>query len=214
MRAILIPVKLFGAAKMRLAERFSADDRATLAAALCQDAFATVAEVHGAERVYVASQEPLALDWARARGWKTIAETEQVSESVSVDAASAICDAEGVAALLRLPIDIPLAEPEDIEAILAAAPSAPSAVLVPSQEGTGTNALLRSPPTLFPSRFGPNSFRKHVAEAGIRGAALRVVHNERIGLDIDDGDDLERVVGRLRAGSATHRWCVAHGLTK
>ena len=212
MLAILIPVKLFAAAKMRLSARFSDDDRAGLASALCEDLFATIDKVRGVDQIYVTSQEDLALGWARERGWKIIPETEQVSESKSVDDASRDCEAEGVTALLRLPIDIPLVEHEDIEAILEAAPSAPSVVLVPSHDGTGTNALLRSPPTVFPSSFGPNSFRKHTAAAGIRGVAVRVVQNERIGLDIDDGDDLARVLPRLRPGSATQIWCAARGL--
>ena len=33
-----------------------------------------------------------------------------------------------------------------------------------SLEGTGTNALLRTPPDLFPSRFGPNSLALHRAD--------------------------------------------------
>ncbi len=42
---------------------------------------------------------------------------------------------------------------------------APSVVIVPSHDGTGTNALLRSPPDLFPSHFGPESFALHLKEA-------------------------------------------------
>jgi len=60
-------------------------------------------------------------------------------------------------ALLRLPIDIPLATARDIDALFANMQDAPATVIVPSRDGTGTNALLRSPPTLFRSHFGPGS---------------------------------------------------------
>jgi len=209
MRAVLVPVKSFAAAKMRLGPHYSQAERAALAAAMCEDVFATVAKA-GVERVYVASSEQKALADATALGWRTIPETEQISESRSVDAASRLCEADGVTALLRLPIDIPLVEPDDIEAIFAALLPAPSAVVVSSRDGTGTNALLRAPPALFASHFGPGSFLKHLAAADARGAAVDVLRNERIGLDIDDLDDLAAAAGRLRPDSATAHWLARH----
>src|SRR6185437_1248485 len=117
MRAILIPVKEFRDAKKRLAPHFSSVERAALAEAMCEDFFEVVAAIRCVERVFVVSKEPGALTRARERGWDTIVETRQISESDSVDAASRHCAAQGVRALLRLPIDLPLAEPQDIEAV-------------------------------------------------------------------------------------------------
>lgn len=209
MKAILIPVKTFRDSKTRLAPHFSADARAALADALCEDFFRVVAQVADSTRVFVASREPAALERARANGWETIVEPEQISESRSVDAASLWCEATGVRALLRLPMDLPLVTPEDIDAILAAADEAPSTILVPSRDGTGTNALLRSAPTLYPSHFGPNSFARHRQEAEHCGARVKVLRNPRIALDIDELDDLRAVAGQARPDSAFARW-LAH----
>ena len=55
-------------------------------------------------------------------------------------------EARGADAALVLTADLPLARPEDVAAIMAAAQPAPSAVLVPSHDGTGTNAMLLRPP--------------------------------------------------------------------
>ena len=206
MKAILIPVKTFTEAKKRLAPHYSQSARAALAEALCRDFFKIIAGVRLAERVYVASQEPVALELARERGWRTVPETEQISESHSVDAASRICAQDGVTALLRIPADIPLATAGDVDAILAAVDAAPSAVIVPSRDGTGTNALLRSPPCLFPSHFGPNSFPQHIAEAEGCGAHVKIIKNDRIALDIDEPDDLRALAGRIPAHSATAAW--------
>ena len=206
MKAILIPVKRFADSKKRLAPYYSPTARAALAEALCRDFFSVVAGVRLAQRIYVASQEPLALEWARERGWHTIAETEQISESHSVDAASHLCAERGVAALLRIPIDLPLATPDDIDGILAAAEAGPSAVIVPSREGTGTNALLRSPPCLFPSHFGPNSFAQHLAEGERCGANMKILRNDHVALDIDEPDDLSALAGRVRPDSAVAHW--------
>src|SRR5262245_53949901 len=98
MKAILIPVKRFENAKKRLAAHFSQSERAALAAALCEDFFAIVVAVSA--RVFVISAEERVLSMAQARGWEAIFETEQISESHSVDAASRYCAGLGVTHLL------------------------------------------------------------------------------------------------------------------
>jgi 2-phospho-L-lactate guanylyltransferase len=211
MKAILIPVKAFGRSKERLAANYSAEDRAHLAQALCEDMFATVACVKGVDRVYVVSGDDHALAQAKSRGWRTIAESEQVSESRSVDWASGICASEGVTALLRLPIDIPLATAADVEELFSALEPSPCALLVPSRDGTGTNALLRSPPTLFPSHFGPNSFELHLGEAKRCNARTKIIRNPRIALDVDEPDDLAALKAALDFDCATARWLKTRG---
>jgi 2-phospho-L-lactate/phosphoenolpyruvate guanylyltransferase len=213
MRAILIPVKEFCEAKKRLAPHFPPGDRAALAEAMCEDFFKVVAATRCADRVFVISKEPGALSRARKLGWETIVESSQTSESDSVDEGSRYCAERRVDALLRLPIDLPLAEPSDIEAVFRELEAAPSAVIVPSSDGTGTNALLRSPAALFPSRFGPNSFPRHLAEAKACGARARVYRNPRLELDIDELDDLRRLSSRLRPDSATARWLLERDLS-
>lgn len=205
MKAILLPVKAFGRSKERLAPHYSEDERTALARALCEDTFRVVARVRGVDRVYVVSAEYHALSLARQLNWTVISEGEQISESASVDAASQFCAREGVQALLRLPIDIPLVTAGDIEALFAALEPAPSVVIVPSRDGTGTNALMRSPPGLFPSHFGPDSFGLHLKEAERVGARVKIVRNERIALDIDEPKDLRAAAGRVLPNSATAR---------
>jgi 2-phospho-L-lactate guanylyltransferase len=161
--------------------------------------------------VFVISKENWALAKARALGWETIAEQHQTSESNSVDAASEYCADRGVRALLRIPIDIPLTQASDIEAVFDHLDAHSDAVIVPSGSGTGTNAILRSPPGLFPSRFGPNSFSLHHAEAARCGARMRVYRNPRLELDIDELDDLRNLAGRLPVDSATSRWFAVTG---
>jgi 2-phospho-L-lactate/phosphoenolpyruvate guanylyltransferase len=206
MTAILIPVKKLQGAKQRLAAHFAAEARRALADALWQDFFEVIAEVRGAQRIVVVSAEPAVLQRARSLGWETIAESEQISESVSVDAASRQCVEMGLRSLLRLPADLPLLEPRDVEAILEHAQDCASAVIVPSRDGDGTNALLRTPPTLFPSRFGAGSFAKHLAEAQRAGVRATVLRNARIAMDIDELGDLEALNGQALRGQRTQAW--------
>lgn len=203
MRGILIPVKDLAHAKQRLADTLPQDARTRLARAMLEDMFQAVAGVRAAATVFVVSSDAGALAAARARGWQCLAETAQRSESDSVDSASRICSARGITALLRLPIDIPLVRSEDIEALLAGCPAAPGAVLVPSRSGDGTNALLRTPPDLFPSHFGPDSLRRHLSEARACGARVALVRNPRIELDVDDEHDLRALAAHENLGIHT-----------
>ena len=210
MRAILLPVKEFRRSKERLAPRYSEDEREALARAMCEDTFRVVAQAKGVDRVYVVSAEYHALALARQLNWHVIDESEQVSESASVDAASRHCARDGVRALLRLPIDLPLLTFSDIETQFYFLEPAPSVVIVPSRDGTGTNALLRSPPDLFPSNFGPGSFAVHLKQAEKTGAKVAIVRNERIALDIDEPEDVEVLNKAPPGGSSVARWLMTH----
>jgi 2-phospho-L-lactate/phosphoenolpyruvate guanylyltransferase len=212
MKALLIPVKDLRNAKQRLAPWLSQSDRTDLATAMFDDFCAAVLRARGFDCIFMISNCEPAIDRAQTYGWEVIRETEQHSESASVDAASRICGERGVTALARVPIDLPLVAAEDIASVFAAVRPAPSAVIVPSRSGTGTNTLLRTPPTLFPSHFGPNSFPKHLAEAKSCGAECVILRNERLELDVDDWDDLQVLAARTDVPAATRHWLARAGI--
>lgn len=209
-RALLIPVKDLARAKQRLAPLLDQAERTALAQAMMEDVFSAVSGSQLADQVFLVSSYEPALERARQLGWQTIREGHQNSESESVDYASRLCTERGVTSLLRLPIDIPLVRPEDIDGLLERVQDAPAAVIVPSRSG-GTNALLRTPPTLFPSHFGPDSLARHIEAAQGRKAPYHIVRSERLELDIDDADDLAQLCSRAPAAGATARWLELSG---
>jgi 2-phospho-L-lactate/phosphoenolpyruvate guanylyltransferase len=200
-RAIVVPVKEENP-KLRLAPQFSAGDRGRLASAMFEDVARALVRLRPSETVVVVTSSERALVRARELGWRGIRETEQVSESASIDRACALLAAEGIEAALRVPADVPLIEPDDIAALLEAIPPAPGAVLAPSRDRSGTNALARTPPTLFPARFGSNSFVLHRQEAQRTMAEVRVVELPRLALDLDDASDVLELLER-DSGSAS-----------
>lgn len=204
MRYILIPVKDLTRAKQRLAALMTQAERTQLAWAMLENTFATAAAVQTADRIAIVTLYPPAIELAKKFGMKVILETEQISESNSVDFGSREAAARGAEAVLRLPIDLPLITPEDIETILAADKPEPSVVIVPSRDGTGTNAILRRPPTLFPSHFGTGSLAKHVKEAEDANAACTLLDLPRIALDIDEPDDVVELLSRGQ-GTPIHK---------
>jgi 2-phospho-L-lactate/phosphoenolpyruvate guanylyltransferase len=212
MRALLLPIKDHRNAKQRLAGVLSPEERLALAREMMDDVLTAARGVRRAARIFVVTNYEPAMRIAESAGWDVLAEDEQVSESASVDAASRLCAAQGVTALLRLPLDLPLVQAADIDELLSLDFVAPAVVMVPSRDGTGTNALLRTPPTLFPSQFGEGSFAKHHALAQAAGAQILIQRNPRLEMDVDDADDLAALLRHDLSGTATGRWLAASGV--
>ena len=93
-----------------------------------------------------------------------------------------------------------------IDELLTVECQAPSLVIVPSRDGTGTNAMLRIPPTLFPSHFGNGSFAKHLAEAENSHGQVIVRRNVRLEMDVDDEADLRALLDHDLSATETGRW--------
>ena len=203
MTVVLLPVKDPARAKQRLAAVLSPGERTLLAWAMLEDVCAAVRACRFADRVAVVARDPEMAAYAAGNGWEVIRESEQVSESLSVDRASSLLERQGAEAVLRLPVDIPLLQSRDLDDLLDPAARGPAAVLVPSRDGLGTNALLRSPPLIFPSRFGVDSLQQHLREARLRGLQVRVRKMPRLALDLDRTSDLARF-WTLGQGTATH----------
>jgi len=212
MRALLLPVKDLRNAKKRLAHLLTPEERFGLASAMLADVIRTMQGLRGAEKIFVISNYQPALDAAEENGWETLREENQISESDSVDAGSRICEQRGVRALLRLPLDLPLVQACDIDELLAIECAAPALAIVPSRDGTGTNAMLRTPPTLFPSHFGNGSFAKHLAEAKNACAQISICRNPRLEMDLDDEADLRALLQHDLAGTETGRWLRESGV--
>jgi 2-phospho-L-lactate guanylyltransferase len=208
MRTILIPVKDLSCAKQRLAPLLTQPQRTELAWAMLEGTFDAVSRVAGVDAIAIVTSYAPAIALANFYGFEVIVETEQISESASVDFASSKLQSDGIKSVLRIPIDIPLITTEDVETIIAADVEAPCCVIVPSRDGTGTNALLRRPPTLFRSHFGPGSYEKHVSEARRMGARFAILEIPRIALDIDDPDDIEEL-GRIGRESAVYKLLIS-----
>src|SRR6266436_1401166 len=212
MRALLLPIKDLRQAKQRLSPFLNPEERFALAQVMLADTIRAVRGVRMADKIFVVTNYAPAMQAAQENGWELLREDRQISESFSVDYASIQCAKRGVTALLRLPLDVPLVQSSDIDELLASECAAPALVIVPSRDGTGTNAILRTPPTLFPSHFGSGSFAKHCTEAQRAGAHIVVRRNARLEMDVDDETDLRALAQQDLSGTETGAWLQSSGL--
>jgi 2-phospho-L-lactate guanylyltransferase len=212
MRALLLPVKDLRNAKKRLTGVLTPEERFALAEAMLADTISAVKGIRCAEKIFVVTSYEPVVQLAEENRWEILREGQQISESHSVDAASTMCEQRGVSSLLRLPLDLPLIQSCDIDELLTCDCPAPALVIVPSRDGTGTNAMLRTPPTLFPSHFGNGSFERHLAEAKNAHAQVVIRRNPRLEMDVDDEADLRALLEQDLSGTATGRWLRASGV--
>lgn len=194
-----------------MAPWLSRRERIGLVRVMLEDVGRALAGAKMPDRVVVAGRDPELAAYAARRRWEFIRERSQTSESRSVDESAVALRRQGATCVLRVPVDVPLIEGRDVDALLSCPLAAPAALLVPSRDGRGTNALLRMPPDAFPSRFGQDSLRRHLAEARRAGVDATVLSNPRFGLDLDGPEDLVRF-WRGEGGPATRNYLADSGL--
>jgi 2-phospho-L-lactate guanylyltransferase len=191
----LIPVKGLRNAKQRLSSLLDGAQREIFAESMCRHVLREVAQARGVIDAYVVTGDEKVAELARSFGAKIIRENAEAGETNAVDFARAELTSRGCQAVLIVPGDLPLIRSEDIEQLLSQVSQgvmAPFALLVPSHDRMGTNALLLAPPDIIGLRFGYDSFRYHMSRVTAQGLPLRIFENERIALDIDEPCDLER----------------------
>jgi 2-phospho-L-lactate guanylyltransferase len=88
-----------------------------------------------------------------------------------------------------------------IDHLIGAAPQGEAVVLARSQDGTGTNAMLLTPPDVLMPELGPGSLALHLSQAAVRGVHAEVVDHPGIALDVDTPDDLVELVRRAPVGA-------------
>jgi 2-phospho-L-lactate guanylyltransferase len=146
-------------------------------------------ESHSLEKVAVVSPDTYVLARVQAWGAQPLME-EQQGLNPALSAAAQREIATGATALLTIFADLPLLRPSDVQNMIEQSHHY-TIVLAPSQDGTGTNALLARPPLAVPYVFGPDSSQRYVNEAKQRDIAHVLYSSIGTALDIDTIHDLE-----------------------
>ncbi len=200
----LIPAKGFTNAKQRLSPLLGVAQRELLAEAMLRDVLDQAVLARRLDGVYVVTGDSRVSEIASFLGIHVIREESERGETEAVVFALSRMRQAGVDTALVIPGDIPLVRSGDIELLLEQLShhdaSLPFALLTPSHDRMGTNALLLSPPDVIKLGFGYDSFTYHLAQVEAAGLPPRILENEMIALDIDEPKDLERFLAAARGG--------------
>lgn len=177
--AVLIPIKGFSAAKVRLAGVLKAADRAALARSLAAGVIAAAGDLP----VSVVCDDPEVSEWAAARGASVIWTPARGLNAAVAEGVSALA-AEGVALVTVVHADLPMVTD------LAGLGRAGTVVVAPDRRRDGTNLIAIPTDCGFAFSYGAGSFRRHLAEAQRIGLAVEVVERADLAWDVDVPDDL------------------------
>ncbi len=198
----VVPVKSLRTAKSRLSSVLSESERASLVLAMLRSVLRSLRRVEGLPPPLVVTCDADVEDVARASGAGILREPSSSGLNAAMDLALGHLEATGCDTLLYLPADIPQVTSSEIAALLAAhARNRPAVTLAPSCDGSGTNALLVTPPGAMSFHFGARSFSAHCDEARARGLTPQVVRLAGIARDVDRPEQLDAIAGVQRRGA-------------
>lgn len=206
----IIPVKRFGQAKQRLLEALDRPQRAALVKAMLTDVLRATTAAEEIERVIVVTAEGRAerIALGHARRVTTPIEVFQEDGDRGHPEAATLgivrAKALGADCVVLLPGDCPLLDAGELDAALERMRAGRVAV-VPDRHGTGTNALLMSPPDAIGPAFGPGSRERHTSRAERAGFEVAVEGLASLALDVDTPDDLDAVAELLEANAERAR---------
>ncbi|MGH9156515.1 MAG: 2-phospho-L-lactate guanylyltransferase [Acidimicrobiales bacterium] len=177
--AVLVPVKSFSEAKLRLAPALDPPARAALARSMAGAVVAAAAPLPAA----VVCDDAEVAAWARELGALVVWEPER-GLNRAVEAGVARLGVHGVQQVIVAHADLPLVRRLDWLAAFD------GVTLAPDRAGNGTNAICIPTGGGFTFSYGPGSCSRHATEASRLGLALRIVHEPRLGYDVDVPEDL------------------------
>jgi 2-phospho-L-lactate/phosphoenolpyruvate guanylyltransferase len=194
----ILPVKRFAEAKRRLAAGIEDERREALVAAMLEDTLEAIAGARSIERTVVVSGDPRAQEIGAARDADVLPDPTDEGHVVAALAGIARAEVDGAERVVLLPGDCPLLDPRELDSLLTGVPESFVAI-VPDRHGTGTNALVLSPPGAIQPAFGEGSRDRHVAAAREAGIPFAVEEVPSLALDLDTPADVVALTRELEA---------------
>jgi 2-phospho-L-lactate guanylyltransferase len=201
----ILPVKSFTDAKRRLELGLDAPSRRALAEAMFSDVLIALRRTQKVDAIVVVTGDRGAQRIAGAYGARLLDDDDSGHNNAAVRGLRAALDLRFDRALL-VPGDCPALAPAQLDELLSLPTDTPSSLIVPDRHGTGTNALVLTPPDSIEPSFGEGSCERHSGIAAEAGVAHEVVPVQTLGLDVDTPDDLDELRAYLDGtlGGAAH----------
>jgi len=185
---VVVPIRSFVHAKERLA--VALDDGARHA--LIRELAGRVIDAARGQHIAIVSSDDEVVRFASDRS--VVCLPDPGTLDTAADAGREWARQIGAERVAIVHADLPFVE--NLDPLVAPA-DAWVAVLVPDQRGDGTPALSVPIDAPFAFAYGPGSFARHLAAAVASGLQPRVLHDARLGFDVDLPEDLETLAGRI-----------------
>jgi 2-phospho-L-lactate guanylyltransferase len=184
---VLIPVKTLETGKSRLTEILTPKQRETLIVLLFRHVTTVIKNSSAVGDIFVVSNDPEIIKLAITLKINHIFEKNPGHNVALTDAAKQV---NQNMPLMTISADLPFVSEVDIDQLLSLRGDT-DAVLVPSKEKTGTNAILLKKPLLIPYLFGVNSFSKFEGVLLKKNLTYKTYSNHNMAFDIDTSPDFE-----------------------
>ena len=182
-------MKRFSAAKQRMAAGITGEQRRDLMEAMVADVLEAIGQARTVERTIVVTGDPIAQELASEAGAEVVPDPEDGGHVEAAQAGIARAEADGAERVVLLAGDCPLLDPRELDRLLTGVPGSYVGI-VPDRHGTGTNALLLSPPSAIVPAFGEGSRERHVEAARQAGVPFGIEELPSIELDLDTPADV------------------------
>lgn len=170
-----------------------------LVEAMLADVLEAIDAARSIELTIVVTDEPSAAANATRSGAEVVPDTENEGHVEAALAGIARAEERGAKCVVLLPGDCPLLEPRELDRLLTGLPSSYVGI-VPDRHGTGTNALVLTPPSVIRPAFGEGSCARHVAAAREAGVPFGVEELPSLALDLDTPADVVALTRELESG--------------
>jgi 2-phospho-L-lactate/phosphoenolpyruvate guanylyltransferase len=187
----VVPIKELSSAKQRLAGTLATGARQSLAQAMFSDVLASLRRSQRVEAIAVVTADVVANAVAHGERVTILPDDRQDGHSQAAMIGLRYAQGAGYDRVVLIPGDTPLLDATELDAMLDRCEADPVAVaVIADRHGTGTNALVLTPPGVFEPSFGPGSFNRHLNHARGAGLTHRAEDMPSLAHDVDTPEDL------------------------
>lgn len=184
---VLIPVKAFRDAKVRLTAALAPAQRSALARSMATGVVAAAGDL----AVWVVCDDPEVADWASSVGASVLWMPERGLNRAVTEGVAALA-AAGVTRAVVCHADLPHAT--TLNHVTGETGGDPDVILVPDRQRKGTNVVSLPTASGFRFAYGPGSFDRHVAEAARLTLSVTIVEDPSLAWDVDVPGDLPNAI--------------------